>query len=152
VVRLRSPFPNEGLLGFGGVVGSPESPFSRRSELLEGLRSLDDRECARPLLSRMANALVGDFSVLGIASSSMVLPRDLEEANVSVRLRMVMPCRCLSFRFCPCQLLPRAWIQTWDAHMATARVARVVEVVQPCYVAGPALAALIEAARELRVA
>ncbi|RMZ70752.1 transcriptional regulation of mitochondrial recombination domain-containing [Pyrenophora seminiperda CCB06] len=42
------------------------------------LRSLDEREWARPLLSRSARAFVGDLSVLGMASSSMVLPRDLE--------------------------------------------------------------------------
>jgi hypothetical protein len=67
------------------------------------LRSLEDREWARLLLSRMANALVGDLSVLGMASSSIVFPRDLEGASVSVRLRMVMPWRCRSLRFCACQ-------------------------------------------------
>jgi hypothetical protein len=64
------------------------------------LRSLDDRECASPLLSRFASALVGDLRVLGMASSSIVFPRDLFGLAVRVRLRMVMPWRCRSLRFC----------------------------------------------------
>jgi hypothetical protein len=94
---LRSPLPKAGLGDLVGEVGSCSAP-------LGSFRSLEDRECARPLLSRSASALVGDLSVLGSASSSIVFPRDRKGLEVSVRLRMVMPWRCLSLRFCPSQL------------------------------------------------
>jgi hypothetical protein len=104
VVRLRSTLLSPGLAVFVGVAGSCMAPLPCCSELLGNLRSFDDRECARPLLSRNAKALVGDFNVLGNASSSIVFPRDREGLHVSVRLRIVMPWRCRSLRFCPSQL------------------------------------------------
>ena len=98
VERRRSPLPYPGLVAVFGA-GSRKPPLLRRVSSGE-VRSLEDRECARPLLSLRASALVGDLSVLGIASSSMVRPRDFGGDKLSVRLRMVMPWRCLSLRFC----------------------------------------------------
>jgi hypothetical protein len=99
VTLRRRPFPNLGREDFVGVVGSSRLPLLWRDALSVVLRSLDDLECASALLSLSARALVGDLRVLGIASSSMVFPRDLKGVVVSVRLRIVMPWRCLNFRF-----------------------------------------------------
>jgi hypothetical protein len=127
-------------------------PLPCRSGPLEDVRSLDDREWASPLLSRIASALVGDFSVLGTASSSIVLPRDLEGVEASVRLRMVMPWRCRSLRFCASQPQPISLVtRRLYAHMATTKAAPAVEAARarrrlatagPCYVARLALATL----------
>jgi hypothetical protein len=118
-----------GLADFGGVTGSRIVPLPCP---LGDVRSLDDRECASPLLSRIASALVGDFSVLGTASSSIVLPRDREGVEVSVRLRMVMPWRCRSLRFCASQHRPISLVtRCLHAHMATARAAPSVEKCRP---------------------
>lgn len=71
--------------------GSRRLPLLFRLDFLGDLRSLDDRECARPLLSRSANAFVGDFKVLGMPASSIVFVRVRDVFGVRVRLRMVMP-------------------------------------------------------------
>lgn len=63
------------------------------------LRSLDERECSSLRLSRWARAFVGVFSDEGIASSSMVPRRGLAGDCTRVKLRIVMPWRCLIFRF-----------------------------------------------------
>jgi hypothetical protein len=122
-------------------VGSRKPPLLRRVSSGD-VRSLEDRECASPLLSLKASALVGDLSVLGMASSSMVRPRDFGGVVVSVRLRIVMPWRCLSLRFWNHQYCNA----TMSAHlrMEAATGAHVVEtwaarlpgkLLQPCYVA-----------------
>jgi hypothetical protein len=149
VVLLRSPFPNIGLVDFGGVAGSRMLSMPCP---LDDVRSLDDREWASPLLSRIASALVGDFSVLGTASSSIVFPRDLEGVAASVRLRMVMPWRCRSLRFYASQPQPISPVtRRLYAHMATTRAALSVEAARarrrpatagPYYVACLALATL----------
>lgn len=82
-------------------MGSRRLSLLRRGAASVDFSWLDDRECARPLFSLSASTFVGDLSVLGIASSSIVLPRGLEGGVVSVRLRIVMPWRCRSLRFCP---------------------------------------------------
>ena len=95
----RRRMPLVGLTGRVGVAGLRRLPWSKRSSSWTLLRSLDDRDWVSDLLSRSVNVLVGDLSALGSASSSIVFPRDLVGASVNVRLRMVMPCRCLSLRF-----------------------------------------------------
>jgi hypothetical protein len=79
------------------------------------LMSLDEREWVKDLVSRSVSVLVGDLSVLGNASSSMVLPRDVVGARDRVRLRMVMPWRCLSLRFYPGQIKQHA--KQWHTHI-----------------------------------
>lgn len=96
--------PLVGLTGRAGALGVCRLPWSKRSSSSMLLRSLDEREWGKGLLSRSASVLVGDLSALGNASSSIVFPRDLVGARDKVRLRMVMPWRCLSLRFYKSQL------------------------------------------------
>jgi hypothetical protein len=88
-----------GRTGLVGVVGLRNMALSKSSASSIEVRSLDDREWTSDFASRSARALVGDFRALGRPSSSIVFPRDRVGARVSVRLRMVMPWRCLSLRF-----------------------------------------------------
>jgi hypothetical protein len=106
VLRLRNPDKNEGREGLAWSFFFRRSPFPCDAEPSEKRRSLEERECSSFLLSRCARTLAGDLRVDGMASSSKVLPRCRPGLETSVRLRIVIPWRCLSFRFC------REWLET----------------------------------------
>ena len=127
VERLLNPVPYAGRVVFWGVFGSRKPPLLRRPASSGEVRSLDDQECVNPLLSRNARAFAGDLKVLGMASSSMVLPRGLEGPAVRVRLRMEMPCRCLSLRFWASVSDVFHWHQMENKRMVATTGARVVE-------------------------
>ena len=95
--------------------------------------------------------MVGDLRALGMASSSMVLPRERvgvgagAGAGDRVRLRMAMPWRCRSLRFCAERVSERerkrpamaaVLLKTEDARKAATRAARALAG-QP--LAGPLL-------------
>ena len=89
--------------------------------------------------------MVGDLRALGMASSSKVLPRERVGVGAGnrVRLRMAMPWRCRSLRFCAARVSEReserpamAAVLFEDAHKAATRAARAVAG-QP--LAGPLL-------------
>lgn len=60
---------------------------------------MKDREECSGRLSFCANIFEGDFNVLGISSSSIVLPRARVEEGVTTRFRTEMAWRCRSLRF-----------------------------------------------------
>ena len=87
--------------------------------------------------------MVGDLRALGMASSSKVLPRERVGVGAGdrVRLRMAIPWRCRSLRFCAARVSESerpamAAVLFEDAHKAATRAARAVAG-QP--LAGPLL-------------
>lgn len=91
VLRLLRPLPSVGRGVFFGDEGSHISSSPCSAGLSADLRSLDEREWARPRCSLNASVFVGDFSVLGIASSSIVFVRGREVLGERVRFRMAIP-------------------------------------------------------------